>query len=82
MDKVGLHYLSKAINDLRTVHNGDRFCRILYLRFWEKATLEDISKELKINKSYVRVIEAKALRLLKKKLKRTEFHDYLDHRAA
>jgi DNA-directed RNA polymerase sigma subunit (sigma70/sigma32) len=74
--------LSKAIDDLRTVHNGDRFCRILYLRFWEKATLEDVSKELKINKSYVRVIEAKALRILKAKLKRTEFNDYLDHRAA
>ena len=82
MDQVGLHYLSKAIEDLRNVHNGDRFCRVLYLRFWEKATFEDISKELKINKSNVRMIEAKALRVLKAKLKRTEFNDYLDHRVA
>ena len=82
MDKVGLHYLSKAIEDLRTVHNGDRFCRVLYLRFWEKATLEDIAGEFNTSIERVRQIEAKALRVLRHKLKRSEFHDYLDHRAA
>lgn len=76
MDFVSQLYLSKAIDSLREEHNGERMIAVLRMRFWENATLVDVSETIGTHKERARQIEAKALRLLRRKLRRTELADY------
>lgn len=77
MDYVSQLYLSKAINSLRNERSGERLITVIRMRFWENATLQDIGDSLGVRNERVRQIEAKALRLLRRKLQRTELTDYL-----
>jgi DNA-directed RNA polymerase sigma subunit (sigma70/sigma32) len=77
MDYVSQLYLSKAINSLREEHKGERMVTVLRMRFWENATLKDVADSMGVQIERARQVEAKALRLLRRKLSRTELADYL-----
>lgn len=76
MNYLGDLYLSKAIAELKR-DNGERLVRVLYLRFWANYTLADVGEELGVRQERVRQLEVKALRILKNKLRKSEFADFM-----
>lgn len=77
MNYLGDLYLSKAIKELKQSRDGDRMVKVLYMRFWANLTLADVGQELGVRQERVRQIEAKALRILKNKLRKSELSDFL-----
>jgi RNA polymerase primary sigma factor len=78
MNYLGDFYLSKAIEQLKQSRRDERMVKVLYLRFWNNLTLEDVGQELGLTKETVRQIEQKALRMLKEKLRKSDLTDFLD----
>ncbi len=62
--------IDKLIDEIIANDLTDREGEILFARFAEHITLEEIGKELNVTRERVRQIEAKALRIIKKRIRR------------
>jgi RNA polymerase sigma factor (sigma-70 family) len=77
MNYLGDYYLAKAIEQLKQGRDGERRAKVLYLRFWGNQTLECIAQQLNVTRGRVRQIEAKALGVIKSKLRKSDISDFL-----
>jgi DNA-directed RNA polymerase sigma subunit (sigma70/sigma32) len=77
MNYLGDYYLAKAVEQLKRGRDGERRAKVLYLRFWGNQTLECIAQQLNVSGARVRQIEAKALGVIKSKLRKSDISDFL-----
>lgn len=62
--------ITKLIDEIIENNLTDREGEILFARFAEHITLEEIGKELNVTRERVRQLEAKALKRIKKRIRR------------
>ena len=74
-EAVSRDYSAQRVRKIIASLGDKRMEKIIDMRFYENKTLQEIGDEMDLTRERVRQIEAKALRMLKRKMEKSEFND-------